>query len=93
MVLTLSTLSVIFIAVKSSFPIGAPRCVNPSPSITGMSIPMGKFSYLSGKLEGHHIDVFDLVPGVAAVDKYSPLLGLSSLMISITFFRSSFSPT
>ena len=85
MVLTLSTLSVIFIAVKSSFPIGAPRCVNPSPFIAGVSIPMGKFSCLSGELEGHHIEVFDLVPGVAPVDKYNPLLGPSSLMVSINF--------
>ena len=87
MVLTLSTLSVIFIAVKSSFPIGAPRCMNPSPFIAGMSILMGKFSCLSGKLEGHHIEVFDLVPGVAAVDKYSPLLGPSSLYL---YFKNEF---
>ena len=62
------------------------------PCLTGMSIPMGNFSCFS-ELEGHHIEVFNLAPGVAAVNKCSPLLGPSSSMIFRTFLISSFLPT
>ena len=59
----------------------------PFLSVTGIYIPMRNVSCLSGKLKGHHIEFFDLAPGVA-VDKYSPLHGPSSeLFLYLHFHR------